>query len=243
MQVEEIILQALAKDPAQRFPSIAAFAAALQQASQLATRPTRQLTNTLQAETFEVLAPAKPGVQMPGGTIPISPFSPHSSANEHTIPDPPAYQPATWNAKLPTANATLPRRKPRGRRWLLAGILVCLALLLSSGIFIYYNQTLSTPQKTLAAYCDGLKTHNAPEVFNQLDAQLQRQIQVSQLQTLLNALGNAKNCTYSDIRQNGSFASATVHVVFAKNIQSTSDLILILEKGNWKVDKISNTAS
>lgn len=242
-QVEEIVLQALAKDPGQRFPSIASFAAALQQASQLATGPTRRFASTLQTGASEISALTEPGFQAAGGTISAPFISSHSPANEHTIPDAPVYKHIPWNATQPVASATPLKRKPGGRRWLLVGIIASLLLLLSSGIFIYYTQTLSTPQKTLAAYCDGLKTHNAPEVFNQLDVQLQRQTPVSQLQVLLNALGNAKVCTYSDIQQNGSFASSTVHVVFAKNIQITIDVILILENGNWRVDKISNRPS
>lgn len=239
--VEEVVLQALTKDPHQRFSSVAAFATAFQQACQ---RPASPATHKSQASK-EASVLLETGTRQPSIYLPPAVLSQLSSSSGRTTPDTPANKDVAWDTTLPVSIAAPGRQKRRWQWRLLAAVATAIVLLLGTGIFAYtyYLQTLSTPQKTLAAYCDGLKTRNAPEIYNQLDAKIRHQISVSQLQTILNAIGSAKSCAYSDIRQNGSAASGTVNATLANNQHSSSEMTLILENGNWRIEAIANKPS
>ena len=79
LEIEQVVLRALAKDPKARFPSVAAFSAALEQASQQALSPTAQLASEQSAlsaaaatgyETVAI-APSHPVLQWRRPHLPI----------------------------------------------------------------------------------------------------------------------------------------------------------------------------
>src|SRR5207249_7723321 len=83
LEVEQVVLRALAKDPKARFASVADFSTALEQASQRAFTPTAQLASEQSdrgqaaATSFETVAvapshPMLPTETTPSAEVPVS---------------------------------------------------------------------------------------------------------------------------------------------------------------------------
>lgn len=163
---------------------------------------------------------------------------------QQAYPQPPAYpqpQPAypQQAGGYGQPGYAQPQKKSRAGCWIAAIVVIILLVAVAGGGYYVYNNVLNSPSKTLAAYCDGLKTSNATELYNQLDAADQQQTSVSKIQqslTLLSALGGIKDCTYTNVQQNGSTATATVTITYGGPIGSKSEPInLIKENGAWKL--------
>src|SRR6266567_4348397 len=98
-EVEQVVLRALAKDPKARFASVAAFASALEQASQRALIPTAQLASEQPAlssavptsdNTVEV-APSQPMLQTettPSSDLPVGDLEPTAYPATHGLDTP-----------------------------------------------------------------------------------------------------------------------------------------------------------
>ena len=104
---------------------------------------------------------------------------------------------------------------------------------------------ISTPTKTLTAYCNAIKNNDAQGAFNQLSSSAQSKTSVAQFTQALQQLsspqvGGIKSCTVSNVQQNGSTATAQVQLVVGNKAVppiSPSRVTLIKENGIWKVDK------
>ncbi len=135
------------------------------------------------------------------------------------------------------------RKKSRAGLWI--AIVVILVLVGGGGGF-YYFQIRSTPQKTLAAYCDGFKTNNAQEIYDTGSAKDQAQTSVSKIQTGLKALtlltGGITSCTFDNVQENGSNATASLTVTASHLPPAPPATVhLINENGQWKIQGDSNT--
>lgn len=132
----------------------------------------------------------------------------------------------------------------KSRTGLVVAIIVILLLVVGGGGgAFYYFQIRATPQKTLSAYCDGWKTSNAQELYNQLDAAQQAKTSVSDIQQALSALtvlGGVKNCTVSNVQQSGSTATGVVQLTFGNGKAETVTDALIQENGTWKIAEQSS---
>lgn len=130
-----------------------------------------------------------------------------------------------------------PQRKSRAGLWII--IIVLLLLVVGGGGAYYYFQIRSTPQKTLAAYCDGWKTNNAQEIYNQLDTAQQAKTTVSAIQKamgLVSVVGGVKDCTVGSVQENGSTATAIVTITLGDGKTASETDSLIQENGTWKLD-------
>lgn len=128
-----------------------------------------------------------------------------------------------------------PQKKSRVGLWI--AIIVILLVLIGGGAGAYLA-TRSTPQKTLAAYCDGWKTGNAQEIYNQVDRHLQGETSVSDIQKILDLAkteGGITSCTVGSVTESGSTATAIVTFVIKGRSSSETDT-LIKEDGTWKID-------
>src|SRR5262249_13935110 len=111
------------------------------------------------------------------------------------------------------------------------------------GGYQLYNNVFNNPSKTLAAYCDGFETGNAQEMYDQLDSSAQQKTSVSQLQQalgVLKAAGATNNCTYSNVQQNGSTATATMTFALGIAGNQSGPVHLIKENGAWKLENAAN---
>jgi peptide/nickel transport system substrate-binding protein len=157
-EIEQVVLRALAKDPKERFTSVAAFSAALEQASQRALAPTAQLASEQPARTpaaatgYNTVAvapdhPVLPAESTPEASLPVGALEPtvYSAPHDLTTPQSGAAaetpQRGQFIAPAPTVlpsplEPTMPAR-PRTRHlpartgWLLIGLAV---LVVAGGI-------------------------------------------------------------------------------------------------------------
>jgi hypothetical protein len=165
LQVEQVILKALAKNPEERFPTIMHFAEALHAALQedpwsdlylheLANAPTSTtpaiLSDVLRLPTIppQVLPPPAPSVLSPERVLAY-------------IPD--IYTPGTESAQLQEPSLPTPhfqKQLPRIRPLKLLIVLLCLALLIGGGIAIWLvvsqqGQALSTAIESSPVVANG----------------------------------------------------------------------------------------
>lgn len=138
-----------------------------------------------------------------------------------------------------TAAPAQPQRKSRLGLWI--GLIV-IVLLVAGGVggYVYLNR--STPTKTLQDLCSAFKNNDPQGAFNQLSTRAQSQTtetRVAQgIQQFNNPLlGGIKDCTVSNVQENGSTASGTITFTFNKvNTPVNLDNKLVNENGTWKVD-------
>ena len=132
-----------------------------------------------------------------------------------------------------------PQRKSRPGLWI---ALIVIVLLVAGGVggYVYLNR--STPTKTLQDFCSALKNNDPQGAFNQLSTHTQSQTTEQRfaqgIQQLNNpVLGGIKDCTVSNVQENGSTATGTITLSF-NNVNRTVNLDnnLINENGTWKVD-------
>ena len=154
------------------------------------------------------------------------------------------YAPVPGQVGLPdyAGTAAQPRKKSRLGLWI---ALIVIVLLVAGGVggYVYLNR--STPTKTLQTFCSALKS-SPPDyqtAYNQYStrrkAQESEQTFASGLQQSFSSpiLGGLKDCTVSNVQQNGSNATGNVTFTF-NNVSRTLvfNFSLIDESDGWKID-------
>lgn len=132
-----------------------------------------------------------------------------------------------------------PRKRSRVGLWL--GLIVVLLLLVGGGIGGYlYLQNRSTPEKTLQAYCTALEHSDAQGVYNTFSSASQAKTSPSKLGTAMQAItllfGGIKDCTYTNVQQNGSLATATLTLTPDRGRVFSGTSHLVDENNQWKID-------
>jgi ABC-type transport system substrate-binding protein/serine/threonine protein kinase len=161
LEIEQVVLRALAKDPKARFASVAAFSAALEQASQHALSPTAHLASEqsihspIAAIGYETLAVAPSQLAMPTETTPsadlpvgaLEPTVYPGSTAPHGLDTPSSETPQQGQLLAPTAAVVSPieptmpvqrkaRRLPRKSAALLIGLVV---VIIAGGVLGSYS--------------------------------------------------------------------------------------------------------
>jgi serine/threonine protein kinase len=200
-----------------------------------------------------------PPVQ-PAQTVIAQPASPDytqqapisTSPNENAQP---VYTPTEWQQKGATSDQysapySQPAAQPlpaKRRTGLIIGIVVLLLLVVGGAIGGYYYINQSTPEKTLSAVCATLTNNDPQGFFNQLSKHAQSQTnevavaqQFQQFQS--SQVGGVKTCTFSNVQQSGSNATARVILTFGNaSVQpSAFNFTLVNENGTWKVDSTAS---
>jgi hypothetical protein len=139
--------------------------------------------------------------------------------------------------------ATRPQKRRTG---LIIGIVVLLLLVVGGGS-LYFFVLRSTPDKTLQAYCTALQNSDAQGAFNQLSASAQSKTSVAQFnsgfQAIKNPLiGGIKTCTFNNVQQNNSTATADVTLTFGNPAIPVKPTLVTLidENGTWKLNSNSS---
>jgi len=163
----------------------------------------------------------------------------------------PVYTPTEWQPKGATSDhystpvsqsVAAPAQKKR-RTGLIIGLIAALVLLAGAAIGGYYYINQSTPEKTLSAACAALTGNDPQGFFNQLSTHAQSQTteaniaqQFQQFQS--SQVGGVKNCTFTNVQQNGTSATARVTLTFGNaSVQPQAlNFTLVNENGTWKVD-------
>ena len=163
----------------------------------------------------------------------------------------PVYTPTAWRQNAATSDqygapisqpVVVPQQKRR-RTGLIIGLIAALVLVAGAAIGGYYFINLSTPEKTLGAVCSAVTNNDPQGFFNQLSSHAQSQTteatiaqQFQQFQS--SQVGGIKSCTFSNVQQNGTSATARVALTFGNaSVQpSAFNFTLVNENGTWKVD-------
>lgn len=207
---------------------------------------------------YQQAAPAAPNFQQPAPAAPNYPQANQPGYNQPPQAYPtPAYpqQPQGFPQQAPWAGAPgqfgVPAApaaaRPRKRRTGLIIGLVVLLLLVVGGSSLYFFVLRSTPDKTLAAYCTALQNSDAQGAFNQLSASAQSKTSVAEFnrgfQAVKNPLiGGIKSCTFNNVQQNGSTATADVTLTFGNTAIPVKPTLVTLvnENGTWKLNSNSS---
>lgn len=133
-----------------------------------------------------------------------------------------------------------PQRK--SNKGLFIAIAVILVLIVGGGGAFFYVQSLSSPQKTLQAYCNALKAGDYQTAYNQFSSTVQSRISETQFAGLLrlgiDLEGGMKDCTVTNVTQDSSTtAHGTLTYTFGNGKTNTGNGPLILENGTWKLDE------
>jgi hypothetical protein len=205
--------------------------------------------------------PAYSGYQQPAPSTPNFPQANQPGYNQAPQAYPtPSYpqQPQGFPQQAPWAGApgqfgapaAPAAARPRKRRTgLLVGIIVLLLLVVGGGS-LYFFVLRSTPEKTLQAYCTALQNSDAQGAFNQLSASAQSKTSVAQFnsgfQAIKNPLiGGIKSCTFNNVQQNGSTATANVTLTVGNPAvpAKPTPVTLVDENGTWKLNSNSSQAT
>ena len=176
--------------------------------------------------------PPPPAYPQPGGYAADQPGYPQPG-----YPQPGGYsQPGYPQAGYPQPG--YPQQK-KTRVGLIIGIIVLVLLLIGAAVFAY-NQLSSSPQKTAQAYCTALTHNDAQGLYNTLSSASQASTSVSKIQQGLQALtllvGGVTNCTVNSTTQNGSTATANVTLTPGRGAAQSTDIHLIDENNQWKIE-------
>lgn len=197
--------------------------------------------------------PAYSGYQQPAPSAPNYPRPNQPGYNQSPQAYPtPAYpqQPQGYPQQAPWAGAPAapavarPRKRSTG---LIAGLVVLLLIVVGGGS-LYFFVIRSTPEKTLQAYCTALQNSDAQGAFNQLSASAQSKTSVADLNKSFQAIkspliGGIKSCTFNNVQQNGSTATANVTLTVGNPAIPIKPTLatLINENGTWKLDTSRTT--
>jgi FHA domain-containing protein len=171
-------------------------------------------------------APGQPGYQQPG------------SFNQQGYPQPGYPQPGyPQPGGFPQPTYPQPKKKRVGL-WI--GLIILLLVLIGGSVGIYAYVNRSTPEKTLQAYCTALQNNDAQGVYNTFSSESQANTDLNKISTGLQALkllfGGFTNCTYSNVQQNGSTATATVTLTPVRGKVFGAPAHLVDENGQWKIN-------
>lgn len=188
-------------------------------------------------------APQQPYPQQPQG-YPQQAYPYPPDYQGYTPPAQQPYAPAPGQVGFPgyPATAVQPQKKSRLGLWI---ALIVIALLVAGGVggYVYLNR--STPTRTLQTFCNALKA-SPPDyqtAYNQFSArhngQQSEQAFANGLQQSLNnpLLGGLKDCTVSNVQENGSTATGVVTFSFNRVSQTlVFNFNLVNESDGWKID-------
>jgi hypothetical protein len=93
----------------------------------------------------------------------------------------------------------------------------------------------SSPNMTLAAFCNALRGKDYPTAYTQLSTSLRRLNAEAQFETDFNGL----TCSYSTVTPTGNTASTSVTFTNASGGMANATVSLIQDSNNyWKIDGI-----
>ncbi len=168
---------------------------------------------------------------------------PQQPPNYQGYPPPPQqpYMPQAGQVGFPPAQL---QRKSRLGLWI--GLAAVIVILVAAGVGGYVFLNRSTPDKTLATFCNALKASptDYQTAYNQFSAPARNQESEQDFATGLQqslsnpALGGIKDCTVSNVQQNGASATGTVTLTFNNltNHALIFNMGLIDESDGWKIN-------
>ncbi len=139
---------------------------------------------------------------------------------------------------MPGYAAPVPVARPKSRRglWIALGVIGGV-LLIGIVLFVVIAANVSTPTKTLNAFCNALKSSDYQTAYNQLSSNQQSQETESQFAAAASTngtLGRVTDCTVSNV--NDSAGTGTISYTVSSGQSVVADYTLIKENGTWKIN-------
>jgi hypothetical protein len=119
-------------------------------------------------------------------------------------------------------------------RWIILGSIVGFLVVCIGLIAIIYNNNLSTPAKTLDAFCNDLKNQDYLSAYNQYSSGLQFSITEDSFQQTF----TGQTCTYSVGGPSGTRVTGELVFTAPNGSTGTYTVPLVLENNTWKIDAI-----
>ncbi len=155
--------------------------------------------------------PAPPYGQPDGAYLPPQPAPPYGY--------PPAIPPKRSNRTL----------------FVILGSVVGGIILLCILVSVVVYAARSTPEKTLTAYCDALKSGDYQTAYNQYSLGIQRQVNEAQFASAFSAV-KITGCTVSNTSDDGTVGLGTMSYTTNTSVSGIDDFRLIQESGVWKIN-------
>lgn len=152
------------------------------------------------------------------------------------VPPPPPPPPIYGTIPNPYSDPNPYSGVPRNNRvrWIILGSIAGF-LVICIGLFaIIYNNNLSTPSKTLNAFCNDLKNQDYLSAYNQLSSGLQFTYTESSFQQKY----VGKTCTYSVGGPSGNRVTGEMLITAADGSTGNDTVQLVLENNTWKIDSV-----
>jgi zinc-ribbon domain len=202
---------------------------------------------------FETTASEESTLLSPPPTVPASPYGSYSyesTANESTEPKYPPPPPDLPYGGLsnPYEQQSIPlapplKQKSRRVLWIVLSSIGVIVLLVAAWV-IYANVNQSTPSKTLQAGCDATKSGDYQAQYNLFSSGFQSHLgtegqYASAQQQAVTSKGGIVNCSFSNVNESGSSASAVAVKTFGDGSTITFDVQLVDENGVWKMSNVT----
>ncbi len=142
-----------------------------------------------------------------------------------------------YGDKIRIGSTVLTYKKSSSEASGIGGFLI-LAIIIVIGVVIY--QSNSTPEKTLSAFCDALKTKDYQVAYNQLASPVQKHETEEQfasgLQQNFTNQGGLKDCIVGPVQANDSTATSMLTYTYANGKISNISDTLIKENDTWEIN-------
>lgn len=178
--------------------------------------------------------PALPAYGQPAA-YPLPP-APQYGQPAAAYPPPPAYgQPPA--APPYGYTPAVPTKKSNRTLFIILGSVVGGIILLCILASVIVYATRSTPEKTLTAYCDSLKSSDYQTAYNQFSHSIQSQESEAQFASAFTSTNlKITGCTVSNTGDDGSVGSGTMSYTTNTNFSGINDYRFIQESGVWKIN-------
>ncbi len=174
-----------------------------------------------------------PPVQPNYGQPPMYPPPPAPGYSQPDAAYPPL-QPAAAPYGYPPA---IPPKKSNRTLFIILGSVVGGIILLCIIVSVIVYAARSTPEKTLSAYCDALKSGDYQTAYNQFSLGIQRQETEAQFASAFTRTNlKVTGCTVSNTSDDGTVGLGTMSYTTNTNFTGINDYRFIQESGTWKIN-------
>lgn len=170
------------------------------------------------------------------------PYIPYAAFQQQDAPVPPVAQPAEQTVlispepPLPVvADSLRVQKKSRRGLWITISLIVLILIAISAFLTIRYINR-STPNKTLATFCNALQQQNYQSAYNQFSQKLQKTFSESTFASNFSP-DSVTACTYTPAGENGNSVTTDMKIVhgYAGTNNDVIALIATSDQG-WKID-------
>jgi hypothetical protein len=122
------------------------------------------------------------------------------------------------------------------------------AVVVVGAVLLFVNHAPgSTPDQTLTTFCNAVNSGDGQTAYNQLSTAAMSRVSEAQFASNLHALTSQSpiiNCTYKNVQQNGSTATATMFIgpedPANLGLPPSAPVRLVNENNVWKIDNGGN---